>query len=566
MRLKRNFVSIVIFSILFLTMRPSQVLGQKRMLEIIEEEINTYYKELAKEKVAPYFLSCRVDDITTTSVDASFGYVNGVNRERIVAALPEIRVGTPEFDNFHNNTPGTTISYFTTPEPILIPYDSIGSESAIKQILWNEFLSRYRYGVASYQAMKSAKGVRAEESDNSPDFTPAEVVKYYEKPLDFDKVLMDTEKSKELVKRYSSIFLRFPELIKGTVSVRQELIRKYYVSTEGARIAHNLTHNFLMVRAAVKADDGMDLPLAITYFSFNKDGFPEESIIEKDIINLAERLIRLKDAPVVQPYTGPALLSGSTSGVFFHEIFGHRIEGQKMKSDGDGQTFKKMVGKQVLPVTMNVYDDPSLTIYKGMDLNGHYKFDDQGVKGERVTVVKDGILNDFLMTRTAIDGFPRSNGHSRADIGYDPTSRQSNLIIETSDHKSEEELRQLLRDEAKRQGKEYGFYFKEVTGGFTMTGRNSPNAFNVTPLEVYRVYVDGRDDELVRGVDLIGTPLSMFSNIICAGGETESFVGSCGSISGYVPVSAISPAILVNKVELQMKPRSRNLPPVLSRP
>lgn len=99
-----------------------------------------------------------------------------------------------------------------------------------------------------------------------------------------------------------------------------------------------------------------------------------------------------------------------------------------------------------------------------------------------------------------------------------------------------------------------------------MTGRNSPNAFNVTPLEVYRVYVDGRDDELVRGVDLIGTPLSMFSNIICAGGETESFVGSCGSISGYVPVSAISPAILVNKVELQMKPRSRNLPPVLSRP
>ncbi len=566
MRLKRNFVSIVIFSILFLTMRPSQVLGQKRMLEIIEEEINTYYKELAKEKVAPYFLSCRVDDITTTSVDASFGYVNGVNRERIVAALPEIRVGTPEFDNFHNNTPGTTISYFTTPEPILIPYDSIGSEGAIKQILWNEFLSRYRYGVASYQAMKSAKGVRAEESDNSPDFTPAEVVKYYEKPLDFDKVLMDTEKSKELVKRYSSIFLRFPELIKGTVSVRQELIRKYYVSTEGARIAHNLTHNFLMVRAAVKADDGMDLPLAITYFSFDKDGFPEESIIEKDIINLAERLIRLKDAPVVQPYTGPALLSGSTSGVFFHEIFGHRIEGQKMKSDGDGQTFKKMVGRQVLPLTMNVYDDPSLTTYKGMDLNGHYKFDDQGVKGERVTVVKDGILNDFLMTRTAIDGFPRSNGHSRADIGYDPTSRQSNLIIETSDHKSEEELRQMLRDEAKRQGKEYGFYFKEVTGGFTMTGRNSPNAFNVTPLEVYRVYVDGRDDELVRGVDLIGTPLSMFSNIICAGGETESFVGSCGSISGYVPVSAISPAILVNKVELQMKPRSRNLPPVLSRP
>ncbi|PKO96790.1 MAG: hypothetical protein CVU12_03410 [Bacteroidetes bacterium HGW-Bacteroidetes-7] len=566
MRLKKIKYSIFALCVLFTITGVSRVTGQERLLDVIEGELKIYIKELGKEKVAPYFMSCRVDDVTTTSVDASFGVVNGVSRNRIVAALPEVRVGSPEFDNFHNNTPGTTISFFAAPEPILLPYESSESESAIKQTLWNEFLSRYKYGVASYQAMRSAKGVRAEESDKSPDFTPIEVVNYYEEPLNMDSTLIDVEKSKSIVKKYSALFLQYPDIIKGSVSVRQELVRKYYVSTEGARIAHNLTHNFLMVRAAVKADDGMDLPLAITYFSFDRDGFPEEEVIKKDILNLADRLIRLKKAPVVQPYTGPALLSGSTSGVFFHEIFGHRIEGQKMKSDGDGQTFKKMVGKQVLPLTMSVYDDPSLEVYKGMDLNGHYKFDDQGVQGERVTVVKEGILNDFLMTRTAIDGFPRSNGHSRAEVGYDPTSRQSNLIIETSDYKSEEELRQMLKEEATKQGKEYGFFFKEVTGGFTMTGRNSPNAFNVTPLEVFKVFVDGREDELVRGVDLIGTPLSMFSNIICAGGETESFVGSCGSISGYVPVSAISPAILVNKVELQMKPRSRNLPPILPRP
>lgn len=566
MRLRQIIYSFCAFYALFSIAVTKKVSAQERLLDVIESELKVYFNELSKQKVAPFFMSCRVDDITTTSVDASFGVLNAVSRDRIVAALPEVRVGSPEFDNFHNNTPGTTISYFTTPEPILLPYKSEESENAVKQILWNEFLSRYHYGVASYQAMKSSKGVRAEESDKSPDFTNAEVVIYYEKPLVVEDVMMDTEISGLLAKKYSSLFLKFPDIIRGTVTIRQELVRKYYVSTEGTKIAHNITHNFLMVRAAVKADDGMDLPLAITYFSFDRDGFPSEEAITSDILDLADRLVKLKKAPVVEPYTGPALLSGSTSGVFFHEIFGHRIEGQKMKSDGDGQTFKKMVGKQVLPISMSVFDDPSLRVYQGMDLNGHYKFDDQGVKGERVTVVKSGILNDFLMTRTAIEGFPRSNGHARAEVGYDPTSRQSNLIIETNDHKSEPELRQMLREEAAKQGKEYGFFFRQVTGGFTMTGRNSPNAFNVTPLEVYKVFVDGRDDELVRGVDLIGTPLSMFSNIICAGGETESFVGSCGSLSGYVPVSAISPSILVSKVELQMKPRSRNLPPVLNRP
>lgn len=147
---------------------------------------------------------------------------------------------------------------------------------------------------------------------------------------------------------------------------------------------------------------------------------------------MADKLIALREAPIVDPYTGPALLSGSASGVFFHEIFGHRIEGQRMKSDKDAQTFKKMVGEYVLPAHLQVFCDPSLKNYAGQDMNGYYKYDDQGVKGERVDVVIDGKLNDFLMTRTPLDAHPRSNGHARADIGYDPVSRQSNLIVESA--------------------------------------------------------------------------------------------------------------------------------------
>ncbi|PKP36191.1 MAG: hypothetical protein CVT97_09480, partial [Bacteroidetes bacterium HGW-Bacteroidetes-14] len=314
------------------------------------------------------------------------------------------------------------------------------------------------------------------------------------------------------------------------------------------------------------ADDGMELPLHVSYFAYFPSELPSEADIIKDIKEMSAKLTKLRVAPLVQPFTGPALLSGSSSGVFFHEIFGHRIEGQKMKSDRDGQTFKNMVGEYVLPKSLSVYMDPTMKKYHGNALNGFYTFDDQGVRGERVDVVKDGILKNFLMTRTGLDGFPRSNGHSRAEFEYDPTSRQSNLIVETSEYKTDAELRKLLIEEIKAQGKEYGYFFKAVTGGFTQTGRTGANSFNVTPLEVYRIYPDGRADELVRGVDLIGTPLSMFSNIVYAGGEFEIFTGMCGSSSGNVPVTAISPTILVNKVELQKKAKPSVTPALLPRP
>lgn len=171
-----------------------------------------------------------------------------------------------------------------------------------------------------------------------------------------------------------------------------------------------------------------------------------------------------------------------------------------MKSESDGQTFKKMAGQLVLPEHMQVFDDPALKRYANTDLNGFYTYDDQGEKAHRVEVVVDGRLNDFLMTGTPIDNHPSSNGHARGESGFDPVSRQSNLLIETKDSKSSQELRDLLLEEVKKQGKEYGYFFQEVTGGLILTGKNGINSFNVTPIEVYRMYADGHPDQLVRGL------------------------------------------------------------------
>jgi TldD protein len=252
--------------------------------------------------------------------------------------------------------------------------------------------------------------------------------------------------------------------------------------------------------------------------------------------------------------------------VFFYFFFGHRIEGARLKKETDGQTFKKKVGEIVLPKDFSVIFDPNITTYRGIPLNGSYKYDDEGVKGEKVIIVDRGVLKNFLMTRTPINDFPKSNGHARAQAGLQPVSRQSNLIVETEKPYTDAQLKEMLIEEAKKQDKEYGYYFARVAGGFAMIGRFLPNSFNVTPLEVYRVFVDGRPDELVRGVDLVGTPLAMFSQVEAAGDTPGNFAGMCGAESGSVPAGCCSPALFVKQIEMQKKDKSQNRPPILERP
>jgi predicted Zn-dependent protease len=199
-------------------------------------------------------------------------------------------------------------------------------------------------------------------------------------------------------------------------------------------------------------------------------------------------------------------------------------------------------------------------------LNGYYEYDDEGVKARKVTLVDEGVLKTFLMSRSPVDGFPNSNGHGRRSPGNEIVSRQSNLIVESSKAMSDAELRAQLIEEVKRQNKPYGLYFDQVTGGYTTTGRQGLQAFTVMPLVVYRVFADGRPDQMIRGVDIVGTPLASFGKITATSDKSEVFNGICGAESGNVPVSAISPALLVSEIEVQRKERSQDRPPFLPRP
>ena len=368
---------------------------------------------------------------------------------------------------------------------------------------------------------------------------------------------LDTKAWEARLRRISAPFADQPLVFRSEVSLSVESDNRYYVNSEGSQVATGDVAFRLFIQAVTKADDGMELPLYSSYFATSSSGLPDEKDLIADAQKMIDLLARLRKAPLVDPFSGPAILSGRAAGVFFHEIFGHRVEANRQRNADDGQTFASRIGQPVLPAFLSVIFDPTLKKVGNVELMGHYVYDDEGVKARRVTVVDKGILKTFLVDRAPTRDFPRSNGHGRAEPGYLPVSRQSNLLVESSKSVSNDKLMDMLREEARKQGKPFGLLFDNIEGGFTNTGRGSANAFNVLPNVVYKVYTDeSRAPELVRGVDLIGTPLSAFGKIVATGDKVDVFNGVCGAESGGVPVSASSPPLLVSEVEVQKKAQS----------
>ena len=561
MNIPRRLNAVFLGMALALPALSSLAQGPDRLSDILDEEIKREMQVLGKQDPPVYYLSYRVDDISTVSVSASFGALTRSDEAKARYLTLTVRVGSPTLDNFHQiRGQGNYAMLGMADLPLT------DDRLAIRQVLWSATSDAYQQAVATLSKVKANIAVKAEEEDKSPDFWLGQPNLFLEPPLKPEEILCDKGLFEKRLKKYSAAFLNDPAIFSGSSGFDFQIIRKYFVSSSGDKIAQNSTGARISVSGVIKARDGMELPLMETYFAFKPTGLTSDETVLNDVNRLVTNLVALKEAPIAEPYSGPALLSGKAAGVFFHEIFGHRVEGQRMKNEDDSQTFKKKVNELVLPAHLSVRCDPQAREFAGQALNGFYLYDDQGCPGRRVNVVENGILKGFLMSRTPIDGFPESNGHGRAQCFMQPVARQSNLIVETSRSRTQPELRAEVVALAKAQHKPYAYYFDEVVGGFTQTGRFMPNAFNVTPTLVYRVYTDGRPDEVVRGVDLIGTPLSMFSQIDQAGGPTEVFNGVCGAESGGVPVSAICPMLVVKTIETQKRAKSQERPILLPRP
>ncbi len=545
---------ISVLAVLLVQILPAQ---SPKLLDILSEELDRNFKAL-KEKgdPPPYYLAYAVSEQEAASATASQGALLASNERHTRTLDITIRVGSSKLDNYHPVR--GEFAQFTRGAMIAID----DNPDAIKRMLWRETDRCYRQAAERLINIKTNKEVRVAEKEQSDDFSTAPAPQAVQPAAKQDFDLGDWEKR---VRKLSGFLANRPGLLGSSVSAMGASEVKYFVSSDGARLMHGRPSARVMLGASSKADDGMDLSTFDSFDAFNARKLPKDSELKEAFEKIGREAEALRTAPLVDAFVGPAILSGRAAGVFFHEIFGHRVEGHRLKNETDGQTFAKSVGSKVLPDFLSVVFDPTLKSAAGQDLNGWFQFDDEGVSARKVTVVDKGILKTFLMSRTPIPNLPESNGHGRRQAGNEVVSRQSNLIVEAAQTVSEKRLKEMLIEEVKRQNKPYGYYFQEITGGFTNTDRRSIQAFKVIPLVVYRIHVDGRE-ELVRGADIVGTPLASFAKIIAAGDKLEVFNGYCGAESGSVPVSAIAPAILVSELEIQKKESSRERPPQLPAP
>jgi TldD protein len=530
------------------------------LLGAMSQELDRNFAVLKqKADPAPYFISYEITEQEYRSISGTHGAVNPVEAGKIRTLDVSVRVGSPQLDNYHQVSGRGGSAQFTS--GAAIPFeDAIDS---IKRRLWLETDRSYRAAAERLIQIETNKQVRVEGTDDSADFSREETSTFQQTPpnLKFGEASWQ-----ERVRKLSARFQNFPSVLTSQVIVSCQTDTRYFVSTEGSRIQSGRGYARVILQAKAKAADGEDLETSETFEAVECSGLPKDETIQTAIDRLANNLTALLSAPVAEPFVGPAIFSGRAAGVFFHEIFGHRIEGHRQKDESEGQTFTKSVGTSVLPDFLSVILDPTRRKIGDVHLNGWYDYDDEGVKARPVTVVDKGVLKTFLMSRSPVKGFDHSNGHGRRQPGYEVVSRQSNLIVESSRTVSETKLRQMLIEEVKRQSKPYGLFFDEVTGGFTTTARAGLQAFKVIPVVVYRVYADGRPDEMVRGADIVGTPLASFAKILMTSDRPKVFNGYCGAESGSVPVSAVSPAILVSEIEIEKKAKASDRPPLLPAP
>jgi TldD protein len=530
------------------------------LISILQAELSRNIDVLKQQPVPAYYTAYTLYDARSTQILASFGAIDRSDQNHQRFATVEVRVGDYQLDNTHPIR-GDARALSNRLLQVSLPLSD--DEKPIRQALWRATDRSYKQASEALTRVRTNVAAKVQDENPAPDFSREDKEEHNGSTASYS---LDTPEWESRLRRVSAVFSSDPLVLRSQVSLTVEADNRYYINSEGSRIVTGGVTARIFIQGVTKAEDGMELPLYTSYFATTPDGLPDERQLVAEARAMVALLARLRRAPLVEPFSGPAILSGRAAGVFFHEIFGHRVEGNRQRNADDGQTFSSRVGLPVLPGFLSVIFDPTVKKTGDVELMGHYVYDDQGVKAQRVTVVDEGVLKTFLLDRAPLKSFPKSNGHGRAEPGFLPVSRQSNLQVVSSKAVSREQLMNQLRDEARRQGKPFGLLFDNIEGGFTTTGRGSPNAFNVLPNVVYRIYTDGRAPELVRGVDLIGTPLSAFGKIIATDDRIDVFNGVCGAESGGVPVSASSPSLLVSEVEVQKKMQSQETRPILPAP
>jgi predicted Zn-dependent protease len=513
----------------------------------------------------PYFVAYTVRDYDTVDLNAKNGALFGDSRNHNRQAYVEVRVGDYQFDNTADVTPTNDMS--PVGEEVYEPGAEIAIDDdpdALRGTLWLLTDSRYKAALSTLNQRRGVRATTVVEDENLPSFARAEGAPHVVDPP--RPLVVDRAAWAQRLRVASALMKAHPDVFESDVRFQVTREVRHLVTSEGARLVTERTIYALHLQGVTRADDGLLLEHARSFYGRAETDLPDAAAIAAAVERLGADLDALRRAPVLSPYTGPAILMEEATGVLFHEVIGHRLEGERIEDDHEGQTFKGQLGQAVIPRFLDVIDDPTQHTVGSVALNGAYAFDDEAIAARPVTLIEQGVLRTYLTSRKPVPGAARSNGHGRAEGTSDPMARMGNTIVRSTHQVPFAKLKQMLLDEVRRQGKPFGLIIRDITGGSTNTASYGYQAFKGTPRLVYKVDAKTGAETLVRGVEMVGTPLTSINKIVATGDHVGVFNGFCGAESGFVPVSTVAPAVLLTEIELQRAQRTRQKQTILPPP
>jgi TldD protein len=552
----------IFFSVLFLAV-PSFIKSQEGrsdmvVIKAMKEELNRSWEKLRLDNYeSPYFISYQIKDNTYYSVKGKYGAIVSSDRDQTRRLFVDVRVGNYDFDNSVMGKSGGSLPF---QDASYVPVDN--DVDAIRTVLWQVTDYTYKQALTQY-FNKKASYVQKINDKALPSFSREDVHSYYDPET---ALVFNTKEWEDKIREISAIYKDYRDLIDADISISAQKETIYFVNTEGTTYIKDEILYSINANVMTRAEDGKGLRNYRNLYYISPKDIPSTEEIKSVVKGMIEETLKIRKAEVLSPLTVPAILEPEAAGIMFHEAVGHRLEGERQIDDKEGQTFKDKVGQKIIPTFLSVIDDPTIKRFNGTYILGYYPFDDQGVPGQRTVLAKDGVLENFLLSRTPINGFYKSNGHGRASYGRAPIARMSNLIVKSDKEYTRDQLRKLLIEEVKRQNKPFGVIIEKMVGGETSTSSYNFQAFKATPLVVYKVDPRTRKETLLRGVEIVGTPLISVSKIIATANDYSVFNGFCGAESGYVPVSTIAPSVLVSEIELQRTSDEKEKLPLLPPP
>lgn len=534
------------------------------LLDAMKQELDRSKTELSLEHYQrPYFISYMLEDEEVRRMGAVSGAINERSTSHRRRLYVEVRVGMPHLDNTMIDPPDMDLESESSDVYGFRQAPLDDDPDALRTALWRLTDAAYKDALAGLAAKQGKRVFEVDPHEDVDDFAGRDRVEATEPAV---ALVVDEDRWLPLLRRETAYLRSFEHLTEGSMLLDVRRERRYFVQTDGTRLVTEDRYWSLYAEANATAPDGMKLSRTRTFYQRAPEQLPSDAAIHDDIAAMAKETLALREAPVLSPEAAPALLDPSGTGVFFHEAVGHRLEGERQRSKASGQTFTAKLGQQVVPPFISVVDDPTIAEMQGTGLYGHYRFDEEATPAAKAVLIEGGVLKGYLMSRTPVPGFLTSNGHGRSDGKRDPIGRMASLMVSASETVPAARLQEILLEEVRKQGKPFGLVLEDVTSGETNTSRQSYQAFRATPGLAYRIDPTSGEKTLVRGVEIVGTPLAAISRILAAGDQVKVMNGYCGAESGYIPVTEVAPPVVVQSIELQRLSLPSRRPPLLAPP